>query len=205
MNESAMVTVYSSRDQAVQDICTDLKNAETTQIRIIGISLNDFIGVSPNEALRDAWRHIVNASRGQPNPQEETPPKVRKFGQDSDYRFQSVMERDSARQKGKTGIAISLDGSQLRTDVEPTHNENVTACFRHSITVEPKQRRLDCRFYQLAATGISSVGLRCLLRSALSLLACAGSQDINTNLQVSPTAAEYASSVPDTRRYEASL
>lgn len=57
MIESSILRMYSSRAQASEDIAQDLTDPNITRIRVIGISLNDFVrGDQP--ALHKVWKVI---------------------------------------------------------------------------------------------------------------------------------------------------
>jgi hypothetical protein len=56
---SGAVQLYATRDDAARDIHRDLTNSDNRKIRLIGISLNDFLlAPSGNALFRDAWARI---------------------------------------------------------------------------------------------------------------------------------------------------
>ena len=70
MERCGIVHIYPTRRDAAQDIGKDLGNASNTQIKIIGISLNDFVqGIDP--VLADVWRTIQAYVRGQKRVQND--------------------------------------------------------------------------------------------------------------------------------------
>jgi hypothetical protein len=58
MTHRGIVRLYADRNEACNDIYEDLINPENTRIRIIGISLNDFI-LADQHTLNKAWVHLV--------------------------------------------------------------------------------------------------------------------------------------------------
>ncbi|MBI4338508.1 MAG: hypothetical protein HY680_00985 [Chloroflexi bacterium] len=63
MDRSGIEQVYSGRDEAAVDITRDLTNADNSQIRLIGISLNDFVmGMDVN--LVKVWSQIQDYIAG---------------------------------------------------------------------------------------------------------------------------------------------
>jgi hypothetical protein len=66
MTRSGIAQLYQTRESAAIDIAADLTSASVTKIRIIGISLNDFVLHKGSPALGDAWstiRERIAASR----------------------------------------------------------------------------------------------------------------------------------------------
>jgi len=63
MSRSGIARLYPSREEASGDIAKDLLNAKNTTIRLLGVSLNDFVRAESG-ALRDAWRVIEDRVNG---------------------------------------------------------------------------------------------------------------------------------------------
>jgi hypothetical protein len=62
MNQSAAVRLYESRHEASDDIAYDLMAGHVRQIRLMAVSLNDFVrGMGP---LHEAWRRLEDLIRG---------------------------------------------------------------------------------------------------------------------------------------------
>lgn len=57
MARSGIVRIYSTRSQASEDIRRDLLDPDNSKIRIIGISLNDFIR-GDHKALQEVWKKL---------------------------------------------------------------------------------------------------------------------------------------------------
>jgi hypothetical protein len=55
MNRSGVLRVYANRDQAASDIQQSLTSQHTENIRLIGISLNDFVLGKEKQALGRTW------------------------------------------------------------------------------------------------------------------------------------------------------
>lgn len=58
MHKSGVVQIYPNRAAAATDITADLLSTNTSKIRIIGISLNDFVLYKGPPQLGDAWSEI---------------------------------------------------------------------------------------------------------------------------------------------------
>lgn len=64
MEERDISRIYSSRSEASADMIKDLNNPENMVIRLIGISLNDFVRTDETD-LRQAWREIERLVNGE--------------------------------------------------------------------------------------------------------------------------------------------
>ena len=77
MNRSGVSRIYETREEAASDIAKDLTSSTTTKIRIIGISLNDFVLRKGPADLGEAWSSICERiTRSSKNNQSELELKV---------------------------------------------------------------------------------------------------------------------------------
>jgi hypothetical protein len=61
MKDSGIVQIYLNREAAAEDIETNLKDERNTEIRIMGVSLNDFLrNDNPRDHLRQLWTELKN-------------------------------------------------------------------------------------------------------------------------------------------------
>jgi hypothetical protein len=64
MDRCGIVQTYPSRTEAAQDIRNDIADPANSKVRLIGISLNDFV-VGMDQTLMEAWKTIQAFVRGQ--------------------------------------------------------------------------------------------------------------------------------------------
>lgn len=65
LGASGVSQVYASRGEATETIRHDLEAAGLRQIRIMGVSLNDFLRSDQHENLHSAWRVVTSYVKGQ--------------------------------------------------------------------------------------------------------------------------------------------
>jgi len=150
MNEKGMLRIYSSRAQAAADIRDDLLAPNVTQILIIGISLNDFIGRAPNTALHEAWLKIKHAVEGSKDTTHTENLDTRQKKLDVKI---LIIDHECfgarLREEGENRNRDLAGASQLKSDLESTTGE-ISGLLELAERNGNRTVTLDCRFYRLA-------------------------------------------------------
>ncbi len=113
MRQSGIVRVYASRASACQDIARDLKDPAVTKIRLIGISLNDFV-LGSQTVLNGAWKAIEELVRG------ERPISGRQTGLDIRVMIIDPDCLGAQLRSGGEGREFASVAGRLKTDVIQT-------------------------------------------------------------------------------------
>lgn len=125
--------LYASREDAAQDMQRDLVDPNNRTIRIIGISLNDFIRAD-DRTLAQAWAHIRHVI------DNDDPLDVKLLLIDPDC-FGAQL-----RSKGEARTEEAIAG-RLREDVIAVAESLLTL---ETTVKSKKQVQFECRFYRLA-------------------------------------------------------
>jgi hypothetical protein len=141
MNKSGILRIYKSRSDASEDIRQDLINPAVSKIRLIGVSLNDFVLVDRNTPLRNAWNKIQDTLKtGQlGDPQQAIDVKVLILDPEC-YSAQQRLKAESSGSR-QTWHRLKIDVDEVAKIMLKLKKELVNSDNSSKI-------KFDCRLYR---------------------------------------------------------
>jgi hypothetical protein len=138
LDACGIVQVYPSRVEAAEDIKADVSDPANSQIRIMGISLNDFVQGMDHKLL-EAWTTIQQFVRGQRRIDSE--------GLDIRVLIIDPLCRGAALRSVAESVSAAAIGTRLRNDVDAAAEALLT--LERTAGVGSANVTFACRLYRL--------------------------------------------------------
>lgn len=139
LNQRGVARVYANRRDSIDDLTRELKNLDEGEVRIMGVSLNDFVRSDQVEGLHSAWDELMKFVHGTRAVPKGASLEIRILVVDPNCfgaRLRSQIETEESdrfSQAGRLESDVEQTIEHLRELVESTENQSSGVSFAFHI------------------------------------------------------------------------